>query len=599
MILLLGELFNKMIILGVNISHNSSACLMIDGELKLAIQEERIVRKKNFTGYPKKSINFCLNYLKEKNIKADYAVLTTQFLPAFSYKIPINHFFTIKDYQDFYGEKFYKKKLKNENVENYIKELIKKNSNVYNLYVDYKKFNHKNIFNNCNDLNLEYLKKQTKKYVKSYSVLDHHTCHAYYALYGLEMPKKKKIGIITMDSWGDGRNQTFWIKYPNGKMKQISSSSECQVGRIYKFITLILSMKPDEHEYKVMGMAPYAKTEYAQELYENVFKDILQVKNCKIIHKNKPRDMYDYLKRRLSNSRFDNISAAVQIFCEKILSELFTQIYKKYKIQYFCFSGGVAMNVKANKVLSDLHFVKLLNVPPSGGDESLCIGGCYFIEKKIKKPIGNIYLGRTIENTTFNQLKKIFPKKFYEIKINVHNKYIAKLLHKGEIIAVARGREEFGARALGNRSILANPSNIKAVRKINDQIKNRDFWMPFALTILKEYHKKYLKNKKNINSEYMTVAMDSIKEKYDNIIAGSHQYDRTVRPQILNKKRNIKFHNLINEFRKISKIPAILNTSFNLHGLPIASNMNNIAEVIKKSELKYLYLNDKFLIKKK
>ena len=123
--------------------------------------------------------------------------------------------------------------------------------------------------------------------------------------------------------------------------------------------------------------------------------------------------------------------------------------------------------------------------------------------------------------------------------------------------------------------------------------------MPFALTILKDKHKKYLKNKKNINSEYMTVAMDSISYNYDKIISGSHQYDKTVRPQILTKEKNNQYYDLIKEFELMSKIPAILNTSLNLHGLPIASNITNIAEVIKKSDLKYLYINDKFLIEKK
>lgn len=589
-----------MITIGINVSHNSSACLMIDGEIKIAIQEERITRKKNFTGYPKKSIDFCIEFLKKNKIKADYAILTTKFLPALSYKIPLNYHFTVKDYQDFYGEKFYKKLFNHQNTDNYIKELIKKSEKKKNIfYIDYSKINPKTIFENCNHLFINYLKKQTKNFVNNYKVLDHHTCHAYYALHGLKIHKKKRIGVVTMDSWGDGRSQTFWIKEINGEFKEITSSNQCQLGRIYKFVTLILSMKPDEHEYKVMGMAPYAKKKYGNEIYEKVFKNILKVEGCKVIHKNKPKDMYDFLKNKLSNYRFDNIASGLQIFLEKTLTELFNQIYKKYRIRHFSFSGGVAMNVKANKVISDLPFVDSLNVPPSGGDESLCIGGCYMIENKNKKPLSSIYLGRTIDDTDYKKLKKIFPKKKYKISDNINHKKIAKLLYKGEIIAVARGREEFGARALGNRSILANPSKINLVRKINDQIKNRDFWMPFALTILKDKHQKFLKNKKNINSEYMTVAMDSISNNYDKIISGSHQYDKTVRPQILTKEKNNQYYDLIKEFENISKIPAILNTSLNLHGLPIASNITNIAEVIKKSDLKYLYINDKFLIEKK
>ena len=588
-----------MIILGVNISHNSSACLMIHGDVKLAIQEERLIRKKNFTGYPKKSIDFCIEYLKKNKIKADYAVLTTKFLSGFSYKIPLTHFFTIKDYQDFYGKKFYRKIFQNKSVDKYVKTLVKNRNKKYDNCIDYDKISHRNIFKNCNHLFIDYLKYQTKNYVKDYKVLDHHSCHAYYALYGFETKKNKRIGVVTMDSWGDGRNQTFWIREVNGKFNEVTSSSECQVGRIYKFVTLIMAMKPDEHEYKVMGMAPYAKKNYAYEIYEKVFKNLLKVKNCKVVHNNKPKDLYSYLENALHNHRFDNIASAVQIFVENIISELFTQIYKKYKITNFCFSGGVAMNVKVNKILTDLPFVKSLNVPPSGGDESLCIGGCYMSENKKKKPFSNIYIGTSIYDTTYEKLIKIFPKKKFKIYKNIKHREIANLINNGKIIGVARGSEEFGARALGNRSILANPSKIETVRKINDQIKNRDFWMPFALTILKNDHKKFLKNKKNINLEYMTVAMDTVSKNYKKIISGSHQYDKTVRPQVLSKKKNEQYYNLINEFKKISKIPAILNTSLNLHGLPIASNIFNVAEVIKKSDLEYLYINDYFLVKKK
>jgi carbamoyltransferase len=589
-----------MILLGINISHNSSACIMVDGKIQVAIQEERLEKKKNFTGYPKKSIEFCLNYLKEKNLIADVAILTTKFLPAFSYKFPIGNFFSIKEFKDFYGEKFYEKKLKNQSTASYLKKLFA-DKRAYNStkFIDYKKYNLKNIFTNCIGEQLKYLKKQLGSLVKRIEIIDHHTCHAYYALYGLPFNQKKKIAIVTMDSWGDGSNQTLWTRDKMGKLKKIYSNDQCQLARIYKFVTLILSMKPDEHEFKVMGLAPYAKNKYAEEIYNNVFKKILKVKDCMIVHDAKPKNLYSYLVKNLRDHRFDNIAGAVQLFVEKTLTQLFYQISKKFSINYFCFSGGVSMNIKANKILSDLPFVNKLNVPPSGGDESLCIGGCYFFENKNSKPLDNIYLGQTLSGITLKDLVKFFPKKHFVIRNNFSHKKIALLLKRGNIIAVARDREEFGARALGNRSILANPSVNHIVEIINEKIKNRDFWMPFALTILKEYHKKYIKNNKNLNSEYMTIAMDTVQKRYDSIYAGTHQYDRTVRPQILSKSKNPNYYNIINQFKKITGIPALLNTSLNLHGLPIASNIKDISEVIINSDLRLLYLNDKYLVKKK
>ena len=162
-----------------------------------------------------------------------------------------------------------------------------------------------------------------------------------------------------------------------------------------------------------------------------------------------------------------------------------------------------------------------------------------------------------------------------------------------------QGRMEFGPRALGNRSIIANPSIDGVVQKINEQIKNRDFWMPFAITILSEKHKDYIFNKKSLDCEFMTIGFDTKLNKYQKIKNGTHPYDKTVRPQILKKKFNEKYYSLINEFYKISKIPALLNTSLNLHGLPISSTIDDVIHTFKNSGLKFLYLDDRILIKKK
>ena len=130
-------------------------------------------------------------------------------------------------------------------------------------------------------------------------------------------------------------------------------------------------------------------------------------------------------------------------------------------------------------------------------------------------------------------------------------------------------------------------------------IKNRDFWMPFAITILYEKHKKFLKNKKNIVSNYMTIGYDTISKNYNKIQSGTHNYDKTVRPQILKREFNKKYFSLISNFEKLSKIPALLNTSLNLHGYPTSSSLDDVIFTFKNSGLKNLYLDDNFLIQKK
>ena len=406
--------------------------------------------------------------------------------------------------------------------------------------------------------------------------------------------------MITLDSLGDGLNQTVWVPNKNfTSLKKVASSSESEVARIYKFVTLLLSMKPDEHEYKVMGLAPYAKYGYTiEEIYKKVFKKILRVKNCKIVHNKRPKDLYKYLKSNLSTYRFDYIAAALQLFVERISCKLLSQVYKKYKINHFSISGGVSMNIKMNKVLSELNFVKQIYVSPSGSDESLSIGACYYLSKGKSKYLKNIYLGQSIGDIKIGKLKKLFDKKKYKIFNNYNFSKLAKLLKNGEIIAIARDREEFGARALGNRSIIADPSKLAVIKKINEYIKNRDFWMPFAITILYEKHKKFINNPKNLKSAFMTMGFDTIKKNLSLIRAGTHSYDETVRPQILKKNFNNNYYKLIESFYKITGIPAVLNTSLNLHGFPISSDLKDVIKTFKNSGLKYIFINDKYLVKK-
>ena len=594
-----------MIYLGINVSHGASAALMMDGKIIMAFQEERFNKIKNFVGYPKKSIDECIKFIDQNNLEIDKAAFSTIYNPTFPFKYPLDNYLDIDEWLSYYLDDFYIKNSKITKIKKIIKN--KKKSKKIEQYLNYNKIKEKDYFSNYSvfrNLQKSFLEKQAKGLIKKILFVDHHTCHAYYSAFAPNI-KDNKTAIITLDSEGDGLNQTFWIfDKKKNSLKKINESSECDLARIYRFVTLILKMKPNEHEYKVMGLAPYAKNEYLLGVYNNIFKNILKVKNCKILHKNRPKNLFRYLYQKTRGYRFDNIAGATQILVEKISSELFFQIFKKYKLKSFSISGGVSMNIKMNKNLAMLPFVKKIYVAPTGTDESLALGACYYLNKNnnSNKPIENIYLGRAISSfkvSSTSITKKLSDKKKYLIKNKVSHKHIAKLLKRGEIIAVARDKEEFGARALGNRSIIANPSVNGIVQKINEQIKNRDFWMPFAITILNEKHKNYIFNNKSLDCEFMTIGFDTKLKNYERIKNGTHPYDKTVRPQILKKKFNEKYHSIINEFYKISDIPALLNTSLNLHGLPISSTIDDILLTFTRSGLKFLYLDDRILIEKK
>ena len=591
-----------MIYLGVNIGHGASAALMINDEVILTFQEERFTNIKNFVGYPKKSIQACLDFVKNKKLTIDKCGIATVNHFLFNLKYPLENYYSIENWMDYYLQFFSKQK-----KINYTVQTIKKLQKIKKIdgYLDYSKIKKKNYFNFSltRKFYINFINKQSEGLIKSISHIDHHTCHAYYAAYAPDI-NETKSAILTIDSEGDGLNQTLWIFDKNKKkLKNLIRYSECDLARIYRFVTLILKMKPNEHEFKVMGLAPYSKIEYSKKVYDEVFKDILDVKNCKVIHKNRSKDLFKYLYNKTREHRFDSIAGGVQMLVEKISSKLVNQIAKKYKLNTFSISGGVSMNIKMNKILSELKNVKKLYVPPTGTDESLAVGACYYLNKLgNSKPFKNIYLGQELvdEDLTKKKLETYLKNNNkYLIKKNIDHKHVAKLLSQGNIVAVARGREEFGARALGNRSILANPYIDGVVQKINEQIKNRDFWMPFALTILKEHHKKYLINNKSIDCDFMTIGFDTKIDKYNDIKNGTHPYDKSVRPQILSKKYNENYHSLINEFYKITKVPALLNTSLNLHGFPISSKIKDVISTFENSGLEYLYLEDNFLVKKK
>jgi len=173
---------------------------------------------------------------------------------------------------------------------------------------------------------------------------------------------------------------------------------------------------------------------------------------------------------------------------------------------------------------------------------------------------------------------------------------IAELLIKGEIVARCKDRMEFGARALGNRSILADASDLKCTRTINMMIKNRDFWMPFAPVIMKEREHDYIVNPKNIASPYMILSFDTT-DKREDLIAAIHQADFTARPQVIEKDFNPDYYKILKEFEKNTGKGALLNTSFNLHGYPIVLGPEEAMWVFENSGLKYLALGNYLITK--
>ncbi len=240
---------------------------------------------------------------------------------------------------------------------------------------------------------------------------------------------------------------------------------------------------------------------------------------------------------------------------------------------------------------------------PSCGDETLPFGSAYYLNtnllKKSSYPFENIYLGvRYTNQDVKNFLNENGCFKKYKITYcdDIENS-LAELLSMNHVVARVKGSCEFGARSLGNRSILANPSTMESFYKVNDQIKMRDFWMPFAPSILFEEQHQYIINKNNTEAPYMILGFDSTEVGKVNLKAAMHQADKSVRPQIVKRQTNPSYHYLLMKFYEKTKIGALMNTSLNIHGYPLAGTLEQSLFTFSNSELKFIAMEN-YLISK-
>ena len=569
-----------MYILGIHDGHNAGASLLMNGDLISSISEERISKIKNHIGYPTKSIDEILltNNLKINDIS--FFIYSSKFMHSAEH---------LKNYKNWHSAG-----IKEQNIER------KKSVKYLKAIFDYRK--EERIKKISNHLRIDREK---------IFFADHHMSHASSAYFGSKYNAKDKILILTCDGAGDGISATVNIGFNNQIKRLNSTNKSASIGKIYSRVTYLLGFSPWEHEYKIMGMAPYANHIKAEEL-SKVFYSLIKLKKNNLNFYNpyniESSYIYPFLKKKLELKRFDEIAAAIQLFTENLLCDWIQQSIKKTGIKKIALAGGVFMNVKANMLVSKLKEVKEIFISPSCGDESLSMGAAWLKHYELKKNrihsnnktgFNNLCLGNKFNEDDVKKALNVLDKKKYSIKKH-HDieKKIAFLLSENKIVARFKGRMEWGSRALGNRSILSNPSSLQNIKEINSQIKNRDFWMPFAPTILFEKSYKYIENPKNIYSPYMMIAFESTKIGKKHLCAAMHQNDFTLRPQILKKEDNQDYWKLINYFQKLTGISAVMNTSFNLHGYPIVYSPKDAIKVMKQSGLKYLAIENYLVVKK-
>jgi carbamoyltransferase len=440
------------------------------------------------------------------------------------------------------------------------------------------------------------------------SVQDHHACHAAAAYYGSPFSNEDAL-VFTVDAEGDGVAATVQ-SVRNGRWQRLAvTPSDASLGWMYYELTGYLGMQRNEHEYKVMGLAPYARADRVQQLYQRIAnlitldpRDPLRFRSRFDTH-----FMRRYLQKEMREQRFDRVAGAFQKLVEERLCEWVREGVRRTGIRTVCLGGGVAMNVKANLRIAELSEVERFFPCPSASDESTAIGAAYLLYNDLRQesdplpePLNNLYLGPAFtDRDVADAIDEFRASPQFDIVVPPDiNETIADLLAGSAIVARCTGRMEWGARALGNRSILADPSNPHIVRVLNEQVKSRDFWMPFAPSILAECAGDYLVNPKHLPAPYMALAFRTTPLGEQHLCAAIHPYDRTVRPQVVDEQVNPEYHRLIRAFERRTGIGAVLNTSFNLHGEPIVSGAHDALDVFARSGLQYLALG-RFLIHKR
>jgi len=580
----------------------STAALMVDGCIVACVSEERFSRNKNDESYPKKSIEYCLEYAGIDGADLDQVVIGTFEADLWHQITRYYSNFSIEDfvreqydywYPTLYENKkiawhhLYKDKWDLDQYPGNWHQLVKQLDDSYHLSSDntalINAHLHETISNHIG------IPKEKIQHI------DHHAAHAAYAFWASPFRDCDTL-VLTLDAYGDGLSATISVTENQNVIKRIKAIDhrDFQLGRMYRYATLLLGMKPNEHEYKVMGLGAYAKPKIYEKPYQ-IYKNTMYVDGLDFAYHERPQDMYFYFDKKMKGCRFDGIAGALQRYSEDILTEWVSNALKHTQTSHLVVSGGVAMNVKAMKCLSELPSVKDMFVSPSGSDESLAMGACYHFCKTHygvdPTPLNDTYLGPDLTDVApvVRQARSKHPE--YMIYENVDPDFVAEKLSNNRVIARCAGRMEFGARSLGNRSILANPQSAQIVRTINEKVKNRDFWMPFAPTVLSERVPDYLQNPKNIDAPFMTIAFDTTEKGADELVAGTHNSDRTARPQMLKPSRNAEYHKLIKAFEKRTGIGGILNTSFNLHGEPIVCSAEDALRVFELTDIDDLLLD--------
>jgi carbamoyltransferase len=553
-----------MYILGISFFyHESAACIIKDGEIIAASAEERFSRIKHDASFPTQAVAFCLNEARIVNEQVDYVVFYEKPFHKFHRNIatsvmffPYTFSFFIESIRASFGGKLW------------VKEVISKQ-----IQIDEKKI----LF------------------------VPHHLSHAAAAFYPSPFQKAAfltidGIGEWTTTAWGVAEGSTlkpaFELRFPHS------------IGLLYSTFTAFLGFEVNDGEYKVMGMAAFGKPRYVdkiKKLYRQ-FEDGSVELNLKYFSFYKSsREMFSQLfEKEFSALEKCDIAASLQYCVSELIVKIASEVQKKTGLQHLVYGGGVALNSVSNAELVKRAGFKDVFIFPAAGDDGGAVGAALYVYHHVlgntqRKRLKNAYLGKSFseqEIEYFLQEQAIPYKKMDRMELA---DYIALQVSKNKVVGWFEGKAEFGPRALGHRSILADARNPSMKDLVNKKIKFREEFRPFAPMILQEKAGEYFKETKTLLTTYMLQTCKANPVAQENVPAIVH-IDRTSRVQIVSHSTDL-FYALLKKYEQLTHIPVLLNTSFNLKGEPIVNSPEDAYKTFIKSGLDILVL-ERFIIEK-
>ena len=575
-----------MLIIGISITHDGTICVLKDGVNVFSIAEERLNRIKGYIGFPFLGLDYILknkivNPEEVKMISISTSIFKKEYREIFAFQLTKE-----KSYYDFQNEKKPKnffindksyKKIKNDEqaklfFENKIKSL----------------FIHHGI-----DVKIDYV--------------DHHLSHISSAVYTSGFSKTL---AFSMDGEGDMRSASVY-HYDGEKLNFLSSTDNSNsLGYLYSEVTLRSGFKMSRHEGKITGLAAYGKYD------KKNIKKLVKLTNGKILYRS-PRTNsilkkffrrmyrligvefklpYQKLIDRLGdNLTKEDMAASIQGVFEFYIPKMIEYWMNKTGYNNIVLAGGVFANVRLNQEISEINNLQNMFIYPNMGDGGNAYGASvYSYSKKnnIKpKKMLNAYLGPEFNNS---QIKEVLNFTKFETKYSKnHSEEVSDLLSNGKIVGLFQGRMEYGPRALGNRSILADPREKEINKILNERLRRTEF-MPFAPCINEEFFDNWFEihnEKLKFAAEFMTLTF-KVKNNKIELVPSIVHLDGTARPQIIRKEINPIYHNIVNEFNKKTGIPILINTSFNLHEEPIVCSPIEAIQALEQNAIDYLYMGD-------